>query len=318
MHQPAVREKPHFRSGTPSLRRGYETNEATVLMRLQQQAGNRAVSRLIEGAASGEPGVPVIQREAAHQTFKGVLRDLVGTLGTQLYLGKILDEHSRNNKLPSQDVELGYLFRSAWKGEEKEQTDTDDDRRMMERLLQNNTYGIGDAAREARLKSDNAKHFKASPTQADPTVVDAVQKALFFRGERMDSNGRANGYLRFDPNKHGRMGSAREMPGVRGEGVRDRADKYLFVTKDGKEAKDYIAKAVGGTRELLTIVASKQEVQSMVYDVDSGGYKTTGPLTGILQGDVLTPQATENLTTWLGGSQKEDAELNPILKSQLP
>jgi hypothetical protein len=318
MQRFAVRQRAPLQSSTASLRRGSETNEAALLMRLQQQAGNRAVSRLIEGAGSGGPGVPVIQREAAHQTFKGVLRELAETLGTQLYLGKILDEHSRNNKLPSQDVELGYLFRAAWQGEEKDQTNTDDDRRMKERLLQKNTYGIGDAAREARLKSDNAKHFKPSPAQADPTVVDAVQKALFFRGERMDSNGRANGYLRFDSTKHGRAGSAREMPGVRGEGVRDRADKYLFVTKEGKEAKDYIAKAVGGTRELLTIVASKQEVQSMVFDVDSGGYKTTGPLTGILQGDVLTPQAKDNLTTWLGGKEKDDAELNPILKSQLP
>jgi hypothetical protein len=285
-------------------------------MRLQQQAGNRAVSRLIESAAAS--GGPVIQREAAHQTFKGVLRELVGTIGTESYLGRILEEHSRNNKLPSQDVELGYLFRSAWKGEEKDQTDTDDDRRMMERLLQANTYGVGDAAREARLKSDNAKHFKPAPQQADPAVVDAMQKALFFRGERTDSNGRTNGYLKFDPTKHGRMGSASTMPGVRGVGVRDRADRYLFVTKEGKEAKDYIAKAQGGTRELLTIVASRQDVQQMVYDVDSGGYKTTEKLTGILQGDVLTEYAKDNLSTWLGGRQKSDDELNAVLKSQLP
>jgi hypothetical protein len=299
----------------PSDDYGHPSSEAAQLLSLQQRAGNLAVSRLIAGSPSS---MPVIQRKQAQQTFKDVLRDLVGTLGPTSRIGKILDENARKNVLPSKDAELGLLFRAAWKGDETAESDSDDDRAMMEGLLQTNTYGIGAAARDARLASDVGTHFGKAPDQADPNIINAFRNALFFRGERKDSSGQARGFLEFDPTKHGKAGSARDMPGRRGEGVRSRADQYLFVTKEGKEAKDYIDKAQGGARELLTIVASRDEVQAMVYDVDSRGYKTKEPLTGILQGNVITEKARDNLNSWLRVKQTDDSKLNPILQSLLP
>lgn len=298
-----------------------------ALPALQAAAGNVAVSRLIadlrrgpaaglpSGLAAARPAGPlVIQRLAAHQTFKTVLAELVQTLGATSRVGAILRQNKDKNAKPSADSELGILFRAAWpRGDENADSQDDDDRRMMENLIRSGTYGIGDAVRDARLALDKEQHFGSGPSGADATLVSAFQQALFFRAERVDSNGVANGFLAFDGTKHGRMGSARDMPGKRGEGVRDRADGYLFVSKEGKEVRDYQAKAQGGTREVLTIVASREEAQAMVYDVDSRGYKTRNRLTGIVS-NVMTPRAIENLNTWLKVKQTSPAVLDPILQ----
>jgi len=313
MYRHPVRENGRRRGVTATA--GGQSNPVALLMRLQEQAGNRAVTSLIQGGAQAGP---VIQRKLAHQTFKDVLRGLAETIGPEVFLSKVLIENANKNVLPSKDWELGMLFRAASTRGEEETSEGDDDRAMQERLIKSDTYGIGNAAKHARLASDKAKHLGPGPADADPTVVAAFQNSLFFRGERKDSHGRSNGVLKFDPTKHGRAGSARLMTGVHAEGVRERADQNLFVTKGGKEAKEYIDKAQGGDRELLTMIASKYEVARMTFDVDPGGYKTREPLTGILQSDVLTQDAKDNLNTWLWPERKDDSKLNPVLKSLLP
>ena len=97
--------------------------------------------------------------------------------------------------------------------------------------------------------------------------------------------------------------------------MKKRATKYLFVTKNRAEAKDYAEKAQGGGRELLTMIASRNEVGVMQYDVDSGGYKTKSTLTGIVT-NTMTDDAVENLNTWLppGGKVAKGAALDGVLQ----
>ena len=110
------------------------------------------------------------------------------------------------------------------------------------------------------------------------------------------------------------------MPGSDALRVQNRADKNLFVTKRRKEASDYAATAQGGVRELLNVIASRQEVSAMQFDVDSRGFKTQNPLTGIVV-NAMTPKALANFNTWLPEAQRvkdsDIATLNPILRAVL-
>lgn len=289
------------------------------LLFLQAHGGNQAVVQLIAGPQAGTVGLgpsvlPVVQRLPAHQTFKRSLQELIEVLGETSDLGAYLKQNKNKNAKPSKNTELNALFKAAWDGDENAESQQDDDRRMMEKLILSGHRGIGEAVRNARLKADDEGQFGAGPSGARPDIVSAFTQALFFRAERKDSNGVANGYLNFDGTKHGRMGSARDYPGRRGEGVRDRADQYLFVSKEGKEVRAYQQKGQGGDREVLTIVSSRDEVQAMVYDVDSRGYKTKGPLTGIVA-QAMTPKAIDNLNTWLAVEERNAGVLDPILQN---
>ncbi len=185
---------------------------------------------------------------------------------------------------------------------------------MMENLIQSNWYSIGNQLRNSRLTRDRG--YLNAGNEGKPSVVRAFQDSLFFRAERKDSDASAKGYLAYDSSKHGRMGSASDMPRRKAEGVRERADNNLFVSKNKNEVRDYAQKAQGGERELLNIIASRDEVNAMKFDVDSWGYKTTERLTRIVR-DRMTESAKANLNTLLAVKEDDDVELNKVLRNVL-
>ena len=291
---------------------------ASELLQLQRTIGNHAVGRLLVQAerrpipTHSRVAAPVIQRATALQTFKGVLHRIAGEIGGRL--GSIADELTRFNKLddPDRDThELKAAFASAWEGTAQDETEPGDDRVMLENLIQNGWYGARNALKQAGLERDKQAFLRG----AQSAVHQAFENALFFRAERTDSNASQAGYLQYNPTKHGPKGSASAMPGEKADDVIKRATGYLFVTKNRAEAKAYAEKAQGGGRELLTMIASRNEVGVMLYDVDSGGYKTESTLTGIVT-DTMTDDAVENLNTWLppGGKVAKGDALDGVLR----
>lgn len=257
----------------------------------------------------------VVQCKTALQTFNDVLREAeteIGSLGSKhrKRLAGILGGLAKLNQCDKNNAEQCIFFGTAWKGSANDNATQGDDRAMLENLIQANLYGIGDALREARQQSDIAKYLNAKPEDGVEHVYDAFRNALFFRAERKDSNASQSGRLDYNSEKHGKKGSASVMPGGNASRVQDRADKHLFVTKNFLEAADYAKKAQGGERELLVIIASRSEVDAMVYDVDSGGYKTQNALTGIVaKPDEMTEHALDNLNSWLPPNLRVDAKV---------
>lgn len=244
--------------------------------------------------------IPVIQLKTALQGFNEVIADLGRQIGGSL--GGILIGLSRLNKIErdvsKENAEQQIFFGTAWKGSENDVLDAGDERVMVENLIQSGLYNIGEALKKSRINSDKTEFLNAEPEAGKEGIYDAFRNALFFRAERMDSKAPENGILRYDSAKHGKSGSASAMPGRNAEKVKERADNYLFVSKNRKEALDYAEKAQGGKRELITMISSRTEVGLMLYDVDSGGYKTPEHLTGVIVNS-MTPTALANLNTWL-------------------
>ena len=247
-------------------------------------------------------GSGVIQRKTAFQTFNDVLRTVAGEIedtSSSSFL-KILTDMAGKAYLHPENAEQNIWFGTAWKGDANDNAVSGDDREMRENLLQANVYGVGDRMRDARLLTDKTKWFTAvgGGEGTQPHLFNAFRQALFFRAERIDSNASRNGFLNYDAQKHGKKGSASVMPGSDAERVKNRADKNLFVTKRRKESSDYAATAQGGAREVLNVIASRHEVNAMQFDVDSGGFKTQNPLTGIVV-KAMTSKALANFNTWL-------------------
>jgi|GEM_PF-3960547 len=330
--QSAANENSHLQgNGTSTFQFVDNRREASQGRVLQEMADNspqaRKAIQLLRNSgmannnanAVGQGHTTVIQRQTALQAFNLLMRSIGQQIGGSL--GKILLGLAKLNQFDKENAEQQILFASAWDGAPKDKLSKGDDRAMQENLIQHNDYGIGDAMKKLRLESDKTQYLKYKmddDNDKKENIYKAFQNALFFRAERKTSNASTKGYLIYNAAVHGKSGSASVMPGSDAKRVQDRADKYLFVTKQRKEALEYVEMAQGGSREVLNIIASKNEVGFMKFDVDSGGYKTPEDLTGIVT-DTMTEEAIKNLNTWLPIDERVVAnkQLDGILKYML-
>ena len=263
----------------------------------------------------------IIQKKVtAIQIFNLVIGEISKEIGETKGTGLILSILAKENTLNSENAEQNIIFRSAWNGNASDLLDPSTSKQMKENLIQSNVYGIGDKLKLARLDCDKEDIKKKSAEPKKP-ILDALASSLFFRADKPENV--TNFKIIYNPNNTKGNGTAASKPGKDVKNVTDRAMNYIFTTKSKKEAQDYEKKTGGKTYVFL---ASKDDVNQMLYDVDSNGYKTKETITGIIgtltdSSKEITESAFDNFITWLPTCSLEYStkkeELSRILKNIL-